>query len=162
MPSLDPKEKQAFILHIYCTESKKQKVNRTVTLEDRINCYGVCSGEHQQKMLFKGIENGILKKKLSLGVEESFICCYNQQMPFIKSKMGMGGGAQTRIYWSKLTSTRSSLKRKEGGRLYPTTQVPTRQCQNDLYFFACFVIIPRGGVTGLLALGFFFSAGFRI
>lgn len=41
-------------------------------------------------------------------------------------------------------------------------QVPTRQCQNDIYFFACFVIIPLGGVTGLVAFGFFFSAGFKI
>lgn len=41
-------------------------------------------------------------------------------------------------------------------------QVPTRQCQNDIYFFACFVIIPLGGVTGLVAFVFFFSAGFKI
>lgn len=40
-------------------------------------------------------------------------------------------------------------------------QVPTRQHHSD-YFFACFVIIPLGGVTGLLELGFFFSAGFKI
>lgn len=40
-------------------------------------------------------------------------------------------------------------------------QVPTRQCRSD-YFLACFVIIPLGGVTGLLELGFFFSAGFKI
>lgn len=40
-------------------------------------------------------------------------------------------------------------------------QVPTRQCQSD-YFLACFVIMPLGGVTGLLELGFFFSAGFKI
>lgn len=32
----------------------------------------------------------------------------------------------------------------------------------DPHFFACFVIMPRGGVTGRLALGFFFSAGFKI
>lgn len=40
-------------------------------------------------------------------------------------------------------------------------QVPARQHHVD-YFFACFVIILLGGVTGLLALGFFFSAGFKI
>ena len=37
-------------------------------------------------------------------------------------------------------------------------QVPTKQCQNDINFFVCFVIIPLGGVTGLVAFGFFFSA----
>lgn len=40
-------------------------------------------------------------------------------------------------------------------------QVPARQSQSD-YFFACFVIMPLGGVTGRLELGFFFSAGFKI
>ena len=37
-------------------------------------------------------------------------------------------------------------------------QVPTKQCQNDIYFFVCFVMIPRGGVMGLMAFGLFFSA----
>lgn len=46
--------------------------------------------------------------------------------------------------------------------MYYMLQVPTRQYQNDIYFFACFVIIPLGGVTGLVAFGFFFSAGFNI
>ena len=46
--------------------------------------------------------------------------------------------------------------------MYYMLQVPARQYQNDIYFFACFVIIPLGGVTGLVAFGFFFSAGFKI
>lgn len=33
-------------------------------------------------------------------------------------------------------------------------QVPTRQCQNDIYFLACFVIIALGGTSGLMALLF--------
>ena len=42
--------------------------------------------------------------------------------------------------------------------IYYMLQVPTKQCQNDINFFVCFVIIPLGGVTGLVAFGFFFSA----
>ena len=37
-------------------------------------------------------------------------------------------------------------------------QVPTKQCQNDIYFFVFFVMIPLGGVMGLMAFGLFFSA----
>lgn len=52
-----------------------------------------------------------------LGVE-SFICCYNQQMPFIKSKME--GRAPQTHYLSKLTNTHYSFK-NEGYILYVTS-----------------------------------------
>ena len=41
-------------------------------------------------------------------------------------------------------------------------QALTRQCQNDIYFFACFVIIALEGISGLGVLYFFFSAGCKI
>lgn len=62
-------------------------------------------------------------------------------------------------YLSKLTNTHYSLK-NEGHTLYVTS--PNQAVSNGIYFLACFVIIPLGGVTGLVAFGFFFSAGFNI
>lgn len=102
--------------------------------------------------------NGELKNKtFFIRSGESFICCYNQQMLFIKSKVE--GRAPQTHYWARWPIHITVLKMKV---IYYMLQVPTRQCQNDIYFFACFVIIPLGGVTGLVAFGFFFSAGFKI
>ena len=46
--------------------------------------------------------------------------------------------------------------------MYYMLQVPARQYQNDIYFFACFVIIALEGISGLGALDLFFSAGCKI
>lgn len=84
-----------------------------------------------------------------------FTCCYNQQVAAVmKTEEGPTG----QVYRGKLTSM--SQFKKEGYVRYVTS--PNQAVSSDIYFFACFVIIPRGGVTGLVALGFFFSAGFKI
>ena len=68
-------------------------------------------------------------------------------------------GSPTNTIWASWPMHIIVLKMKV---MYYMLQVPARQYQNDIYFFACFVIICLGGVTGLVAFGFFFSAGFKI
>lgn len=127
---------------------------------DRINCSGVYSFNTIIKVVCK--RNTELKKKTKkhffLGMESLSFAVITQQMSFINSKNGRGGPHKHTI-WASWPIHITVLKMKV---IYSMLQVPTRQCQNDIYFFACFVIIPLGGVTGLVAFGFFFSAGFKI
>ena len=64
------------------------------------------------------------------------------------------GGPQNTV-WASWTIHITVLK-NEAYILY--VKVPTKQCQHDINFFVCFVIIPLGSVMGLVAFGFFFSA----
>ena len=72
-------------------------------------------------------------------------CCYNQQVPAV-----IKWRRDRQVYLGKLTS--KSQFKKEGYERYVTS--PNQAVSSDIYFFACFVIIPCGGVTGLVALSF--------
>lgn len=101
----------------------------------------------------KGTEVQNKTKQNALLRRKCFTCCYNQQVPAV-----IKWRRARQVYPGKLTST--SQFKKKGYVCYVTS--PNQAVSSDIYFFACFVIIPRGGVTGLVALGFFFSAGFKI
>lgn len=136
---------------------KKKKKGQLYTYpSDRINYPGAYS--------FNTIIKIVCKRNRELKTKHCFLGVENLSFAVITSKchslsQKWKGGPNEHTIWASWPIHITVLKTKV---IYYMLQVPTRQCQNDIYFFACFVIIPLGGVTGLVAFGFFFSAGFKI